>query len=328
MDFKEWDQLVISHQPTQFCQSGAWSEFQKILGRQYFFIKNAAGQALVIKNNLPGGQNYLFSSRGPILKKWSQESFLAMAEDVKKIAQEHNSIFWRVEPPNLLTSEKGWLPNFKIKNLVKSEDLQPPQTIILDLSRSEEELMAKMHQKTRYNIRLAEKHQVEIREGRPEEIEKFITLTHQTSNRNNFHSHPDNYYRKLIDLSKQKFDNFSVKLLLAEYQSQILVANIVVFFGDTATYLHGASSNEHRNLMAPHLLQWETIRMAKHLGFRYYDFWGVDEKKWPGVTRFKKGFSEETVQYPGTYDFIFNPGQYKIYQIIRALNRFRRRLVK
>jgi peptidoglycan pentaglycine glycine transferase (the first glycine) len=322
MDLKEWDQFIIEHHPTQFCQSGAWSEFQKLLGRQYFFIKNDAGQALVIKNDLPGGQNYLFSPQGPILKKWGQDSFLALTEEVKKIAQEQRSIFWRFEP--LMVD--NW--EIRITNLIKTKDIQPPQTIILDLFQSEAELLVKMHQKTRYNIRLAEKHGIKVREGAREEIEKFIFLTHQTSNRNNFHSHPDSYYRKLMALSKQNFANFSVKLFLAEYKDKVLVANLVIFFGDMVTYLHGASSDEDKNLMAPHLLQWETIRMAKNLGFRYYDFWGVDEEKWPGVTRFKKGFSEEITKYPGTFDLIFNPTQYKIYQIIRVLNRFRRRLIK
>jgi len=339
-DLKEWDQFVTSHQPTQFCQSGAWSEFQKILGRQYFFVKNDAGQALVIKTSLPGGQSYLFSPRGPLLAngewpmangQWRMAD--SLLEKIRELAKKEKSIFWRFEPPilskfseNFVTkSSELLITNYQ---LLRVDDVQPSQTVLLDLSASEEEMLNKMHYKTRYNIRLAEKHRVKIREGRPEEIEKFLALTHQTSLRQDFHPHPDDYYRKLMLLTQQSFENFSVKLMLAEYEGKTLVANLVIFFGDTVTYLHGASGDEYKNLMAPHLLQWETIKMAKRLGFRYYDFWGIDEKKWPGVTRFKRSFAGREIKYPGTFDLIFRPGPYKIYQIIRALNRFKQRLIR
>ena len=257
----------------------------------------------------------------------------SLLEKIRELAKKEKSIFWRFEPPilskfseNFVTkSSELLITNYQ---LLRVDDVQPSQTVLLDLSASEEEMLNKMHYKTRYNIRLAEKHRVKIREGRPEEIEKFLALTHQTSLRQDFHPHPDDYYRKLMLLTQQSFENFSVKLMLAEYEGKTLVANLVIFFGDTVTYLHGASGDEYKNLMAPHLLQWETIKMAKRLGFRYYDFWGIDEKKWPGVTRFKRSFAGREIKYPGTFDLIFRPGPYKIYQIIRALNRFKQRLIR
>ncbi len=110
-----------------------------------------------------------------------------------------------------------------------------------------------------------------------------------------------------------------VELFLADFKNKIIAANIVVFWEKTAIYLHGASDYEQRNLMAPHLLQWEQIKEAKKRGCIEYDFWGIDEKKWPGVTRFKKGFGGREVEYPGAFDLIFQPVWYKIYKIGRTL---------
>jgi lipid II:glycine glycyltransferase (peptidoglycan interpeptide bridge formation enzyme) len=111
----------------------------------------------------------------------------------------------------------------------------------------------------------------------------------------------------------------NLKLFIAEYEDRIIAANIVMFFGNRAVYLHGASSNECRNLMAPYLLQWEQIKEAKKQGCEIYDFWGIDEKKWPGVTRFKKGFGGEEIDYSGTFDFIFDKTWYEIYKIAKRI---------
>ncbi|MCX6741317.1 MAG: peptidoglycan bridge formation glycyltransferase FemA/FemB family protein [Candidatus Parcubacteria bacterium] len=337
---KEWDETVVHQTSSPFSQSWAWAEFQKRVGRQCFFIKNQAGQALLIKYPLPLDQNYLYAPRGPILDSWQKESFLSFLPDVRNLAAKEKSIFWRFDPPILsdfctngaresgtkwsarrirqLDGEAG-LPI--VKNCHQVADVQPPQTIILDLLVSEEEMLSKMHYKTRYNIRLAERHQIKIREGRPEEIEHFIRLLSQTSERDDFRPHPANYYRQMLIVPSSDVRDFSLKLLLAEYQGKILVANLVVFFGDTVIYLHGASADEYKSLMAPHLLQWETIKMAKARGYHYYDFWGIDEKKWPGVTRFKRGFAGQEVEYPGTFDFVFNPVLYAAYKLSRKILR-------
>ena len=116
-------------------------------------------------------------------------------------------------------------------------------------------------------------------------------------------------------------DSDSLRLIGAFYKEKLIAVNIVSFFGDMATYVHGASSSENRNLMAPYALQWETIKIAKTQGHKYYDFYGIDENKWPGVTRFKKGFSGEEANYPGTFDSAFNSIQYSIYKILRKLRR-------
>jgi len=108
-----------------------------------------------------------------------------------------------------------------------------------------------------------------------------------------------------------------VELFVAIYNKKIIVANIVMFYKETAIYLHGASDYQYRNLMAPYLLQWQQILEAKERGCSEYDFWGIDEKKWPGVTRFKRGFGGKEIVYPGAYDLVFQPTWYRIYKLAK-----------
>jgi len=113
----------------------------------------------------------------------------------------------------------------------------------------------------------------------------------------------------------------NVKLFAAEYQNKIIAANIVIFHGERATYLHGASDYEYRNFMAPYLLHWEVIKYARDHGFTEYDLWGIDEKKWPGVTRFKRGFGGKEINYIGSYDYVFQPFWYAMYKVRQSLKK-------
>jgi lipid II:glycine glycyltransferase (peptidoglycan interpeptide bridge formation enzyme) len=112
-----------------------------------------------------------------------------------------------------------------------------------------------------------------------------------------------------------------VRLYLARHKGDILAGALVAFFGGYATYLHGASSNYKRNLMAPYALHWMIMQQAKQAGFVYYDLYGINKKLWPGVTRFKIGFGGEEVVYPGAYDIVFKPVNYKIYKTLRFARR-------
>ena len=192
----------------------------------------------------------------------------------------------------------------------------------MDLTVGEEELLKNMHQKTRYNIRLAEKKEVKIRVGETQEdFEIFWSLCEDTSSRDNFKSHAKQYYQEIF---KILVPSGFTKLYLAEFEGKALAANLVYNFGDTSTYVHGASANEYRNLMAPHLLQWRQIQDAKADGYKYYDFWGVapddsKEHRWAGITRFKKGFGGQGVNYLGVYDLILKGFWYKIYKLAKKL---------
>jgi lipid II:glycine glycyltransferase (peptidoglycan interpeptide bridge formation enzyme) len=111
------------------------------------------------------------------------------------------------------------------------------------------------------------------------------------------------------------------RLLLARYNGKIISGLIVIFFGDTAFYVHGGSSNKERNVMSTYLLQWRAICLAKEKKYNFYDFYGIDENKWPGVTSFKKGFGGFEKDFLGTYDLIFNNVYYMFYMFFRSFFR-------
>lgn len=285
-----------------FLQSSDWTDFQKSLGREVWQIDGID----VIKRNLPFGKSYLYSPRcrGDFLSK----DFL---KKVRNIAKKENAIFFKIEPSYVesdSTSESK--PSLEKFGFVKGQDIQPRKTLILDITKSEKELLAQMHHKTRYNIRLAERKNIKIKKSK-EKFEDFWKLLQQTTKRDGFQPHPGEYYKKMLEIP-------GVELFAT---TKVIAANIVVFYKKTAIYLHGASDYKYRNLMAPYLLQWHQILEAKKQGCTEYDFWGIDEKKWPGVTRFKKGFNGREVEYPGAYDLVFQPIWYKIYKLARKAMR-------
>lgn len=247
---------------------------------------------------------YYYCPRGPVLANFENEVWQFLAAYLK----EQGAIFWRVEPHQLPN-------NFKFK---KTIDLQPHQTLLLDLSKSEEELLNEMHPKTRYNIRLAQKKEVVIIQGQSEQdFDNFWTLMTQTGERDAFRIHDQQHYHNLATANP----NF-IKLFLAYQGDKCLAAGLWSFYGHKVTYLHGASDHAARQLMAPYLLQWELIKQAKSQGYIYYDFFGIDAKKWPGVTRFKLGFGGRAVDYAGTYDLVFKPAKYWLYNLMRTIKRF------
>lgn len=259
--------------------------------------------AMIIKKPLIGPFFYWYAPRGP---RGEEKAINFLLSELKKKKSE--AVFLRLEPEELPSDEK-------IKNnFYKSIDLQPKKTLMLDLSPSEEELLKLMGQKTRYNIRLAEKKGVEIVSGTADDFAEFWRLMSLTGERDAFRLHDAAHYKKLISADE-------IKLFFARANDKNIAAGLFCFFGNRATYMHGASDNEARNLMSPHLLQWEVIKEAKKAGYKYYDFYGIDEKKWPGVTRFKLGFGGFVKEYPGTYDFVFRPGVYNLYGFLRKLRR-------
>jgi len=207
--------------------------------------------------------------------------------------------------------------------------MQPREILVMDISKSEEDLLAQMKQKTRYNIKLAEKKGVKIsvisEQGTVNNkyLGEFLRLVEITAKRDKITSHPESYYRKMFEIIPGDI----LKLYVAEYEGKIIAANLVLFFGRTATYMHGASDNEHRNLMAPYLLQWQQIVDAKKTGCGRYDFGGLktgtDDNSWQGITKFKQGFAPETktTKFPGCYDIILKPAKYNLYRALQKIKR-------
>ncbi len=286
--------------PGGFLQSPEWELFQKEAGRKTWRVDGV----LVIQHVLPLGFNYLYCPR-PDSGIMSHESGINVLEKIKVIAFEEKSIFLKIDPVANF--------QFSIFNFQKSNSLQPRRSLLLDLTQSTEELLRAMHEKTRYNVKLAERKGVSIAKGDPG---IFIKLLKETAKRDGFHLHPESYYQKLLDTQTSTLTN---ELFIAVYQNEPIAGAMINFYSPTgtATYLHGASTSAHRNVMAPYFLHWYVIQEAKNRGFHAYDFWGIDETHWPGVTRFKKGFGGEIIEYPLSLDILYKPFWYKLYRAIK-----------
>lgn len=302
---------------SSFLQSPEWEKFQQAVGRKTWRIQDI----LLIKHEMPFGFNYLYCPR-PNLGDRDLEEFLKIT---KEIAAEEKSIFLKVEPE---IADPGALKTLGFSRSAK--EIQPSETVILDLTQGEQEILARMHEKTRYNIRLAQKHGIETREL-GDGFDPVWEMFRETAERDKFYLHPKNYYEKMIEVLKSAG---LLKVFGAFHKNALVAANIMVFYsppledkssifrrgtqssngGGRVTYLHGAFIHAQRNLMAPYALHWHLIQEAKRNGFREYDFWGVSDK-YPGVTKFKRGFGGREVHYPGSFDLVLNPLQYNLYRM-------------
>jgi len=324
----ELNAFLFSQKYCQFLQSWQWGEFQKKNGNEVIRLAVKKEDQIVavvsiIKKALPLNSFYFFCPRGPVVSSKNEDEKLAILEfvyaEIIKLARKQKVIFFRFEPvfeiKSLTVHAYNAQKSLNLK-IEKSIDLEPKKTLVLNLEPDETDLLKSMHQKTRYNIRLAEKKGVKIVVVIASHFDDFWKLVGETSGRDSFRPHSISYYREMINL-----DERFIKMYVASYKNKIIAANIVSFFGDTVTYIHGTSSNEHRNMMAPYFLQWHCIKEAKSQGYKYYDFYGIDEKKWPGVTKFKRGFGGEKIEYPGTLDLIVANKWYNIYKLVRKLRR-------
>jgi len=203
-------------------------------------------------------------------------------------------------------------------------EVQSKSSLIINISSSEQALLAEMKQKTRYNISLAIRKGVKIRiSDEVSDMESFWQLVKQTSSRDGFAPHPKVYYKKMFEILNK---DQTIRLFLAEYKNKIVATNLVSFYGKVCTYLHGASSDMYREVMPTYLLQWQTILEAKKIGYQFYDFGGVNgstfnDPKWQGITRFKSGFATKTKpqEYLGSFELILNPVVYSAYKFIKQI---------
>jgi lipid II:glycine glycyltransferase (peptidoglycan interpeptide bridge formation enzyme) len=315
-----WEDFNTKSSYSSFLQSFAWGDFQKSEGINCFrfafeeaelkdgFSASArlVGIAQIFKHPLPLGKSYLYIPHGPIIdEKYDEtEAWNLLIEKLREIAKEEKSILLLSEPKQ----------NFNKVTFLKtsSKHVQAETTLVLNIGRQKKEILSQMKAKTRYNIKLAKRKGIKIYTSKNlNDISIFLNLAKETSKRDEFKLHPDNYYRNMLKyLAKERM----IELLLARFKNNWVAAILVMYYGDMATYLHGASSYHYRYLMAPHLLQWTAIKRAKKRGCRLYDFWGVTKSldpahHWAGFTRFKLGFAPATsiIEYPGPYEYVFSP---------------------
>lgn len=315
-------------QEIEFLQSESWLAFQEAIGKKTIRFSDGEFSANGIIHELPLVGRYLYVPRGPIAGTENREASIKNGIRTLLEKAQENRVGWiRIEPETetLLAD----IRKATERKVVKApHDTQPREILVADISRSEEELLAAMKPKTRYNIRLASRRGVKVFATREEKYRQaFLGLMQATSDRKEIVPHPRAYYERLLTALPEE----TCRLFVAEYEGQVLAANLLILFGATATYLHGGSSDTHRDAMAPYLLQWEQMRFAKEHGCTRYDFGGIRTEatdrqasaasSWQGITRFKTGFSPEAIPvvFPGAYDIILNPQTYLLYEYLRHL---------
>jgi lipid II:glycine glycyltransferase (peptidoglycan interpeptide bridge formation enzyme) len=318
-----------------FLQSDEWRKFQEAGGRKTFNISNEGFWANIIEHALPLVGKYFYIPRGPILEipntkfqipnkfKIKNSKLKITFSSLIELAKKNNAGWIRFDANNSqildIISE-----NWRVEKA--PHDMQPKELFMIDVSKPEEQLLSEMKSKTRYNIKVALKNNVKIAICDKQQvicdrsIDEFIRLVKITAQRDKITPHPDEYYRKMFKIIPEK----TLKIYQAEFEGRIIAANIVVFYGKVATYLHGASDNEYRNVMAPYLLQWQAMLDAKSVGCEKYDLGGIKTESsgpWTGITRFKIGFSSNAkpIKFSGSYDIVLNPLKYNIYKILQKI---------
>jgi len=315
-----WEQFIAEHPKAHILQTPAWGALKADFGWKPRFIRSGQVGAMVLFRRLPLGLTIGYIPRGPIgLGDW-EDIWL----EVDALCRQERAVFLRVEPdiwqPIEETDLSAQLPGF----INSKQTIQPPRTILIDLQPSEEEILQAMKSKTRYNIRLAERKDVEVTSS--DDIEAFHKMMLTTSQRDEFGIHSLAYYQRAYELFSPQA---ACQLLIATYNQKMLGGLMAFAHGDTAWYFYGASTDKERNRMPTYLLQWEAIRWAKNKGCKVYDLWGIPDHPeseleeqfmnrsdglW-GVYRFKRGFGGVIRRTIGAWDRVYQPSIYKLYQL-------------
>jgi lipid II:glycine glycyltransferase (peptidoglycan interpeptide bridge formation enzyme) len=317
----DWNQFLSFHPNAHLLQTGEWGELKSAFGWKPVRIISGNIGAQILFRKLALGFTVAYipklavSSRQPAVVQ-------ELWREIDSACKQNHAIFLKLEPDLWQGSESDQLSITNHQLRTSPHNIQPPRTILVDIKGFEEEILARMKQKTRYNIRLADKKGVTVRAW--DDIEAFHQMMLLTGKRDGFGVHSCEYYRRVYELLHPQQMG---ELLLAEYEDKPLAALFVARNGDRAYYLYGASTDEERNRMPTYLLQWEAMKWAKARGCQEYDLWGVPDEEeetleanfetrrdglW-GVYRFKRGFGGELKRAVQAMDKVYNPLLYWAY---------------
>lgn len=300
-----------------FLQTQSWLKFQEAVGNKTFRFDDSEMKANIIKHKLPFGKSYLYIPHGPDLdlseiKSGLKNEIKRFMDQLIALARQEGSIFIKIEPLEDAIMEIIYRRGFRLSK----KQVQPYRTIVLDLAKDENGLLAEMHHKTRYNIGIGEKKGLIFEESK--DIDAFLEILKKTAKADNFYTHNQDYYRKMMD-SFQSGNELEAKLFLVKHEQKVIAGEIVLIYGRKSYYLHGAMDRDYKNLMAPYFMHWQIIKWLKSRGVENYDFWGIDAKKWPGVTRFKSGWGGRFVEYPGSFDLSISRFWFILYKLARKI---------
>lgn len=308
-------------------QSAFWARFREALGWKALAFRSTANGGscamLLLVRRLAGGLHLAYVGHGPELAE-PASGREALLLGLTRALKPHlpRCLFLRFDLPWGREGE-GNLPEplRQAEGLWRAPmDIQPPNTVLVDIDLPDAALLQAMKPKTRYNVRLAEKHGVRVREGSLADLPAWYALYRQTARRDRITLHDEGYYRTLLELgSGGAGEAQTLTLLLAEHEGELVAGIIVATRGRRATYLYGASADRKRNLMPSYALQWQAMRLARERGCRTYDLFGIpphDDPSHPmhGLFRFKTGFGGAILNRLGCWDVALMPAAYRAYR--------------
>ena len=317
----DWDAFLATWPEAHLLQTSAWGELKDSFGwAAHRMVAGRAG-AQLLERRLAPGMRIGYVPMGPV-GNWLPDlvpSLLSLARTLRCFVLKLEPDAPDGSPLADQLRALGFAPSLHA--------VQPRRSLVVDLTPPEDEILARMHQKTRYNIRLAERKQVRVRPW--DDHPAFGAMMQTTAARDQFGVHTPAYYARAFDLFHARQE---CELLVAEFEGRPLAALMVFARGPRAWYLYGASTDDERNRMPTYLLQWEAMRWARRLGCRTYDLWGVPDAErqtleaqfegrgdglW-GVYRFKRGFGGELRRSIGAWDYPLQPLAYRLYRAVLA----------
>ena len=323
-DEEEYTSFLQNHERCNFQQSIEWARVKTSWKREVILAEDTNGKIIgslmVWVRKIPIFGYIMYSARGPVCDIHNIEVLQQLTEGAKQLAKKYKAIVLRIEP-DIESSDVKFREimlhlGYSIKDDAKNfrDEIQPRYVFRLDTKgKTEDEIFKNFHQKTRYNVRLATKKGVTIKDGTREDLKDFHKIMITTGIRDGFITRPLEYFEKMYD----ELGPEHMKILMAYYEDKPISGVIPIMYGNKTWYLYGASSNEHRNLMPNYLLQWEMIKIALKRHSDVYDFRGVpgiaDDSN--GLYRFKKGFGATYTEFIGEVYIAYKPLMYKLYKI-------------
>ena len=313
------DEFLETNKKSHFLQSPEWAKVKTDWKHEMLVVEedgNIKGTMSILLRKVPIFKRYImYAPRGFVCDEHDKETLAKLTEKAKEVAKKYKAFIFRLDPDisnddeefKKIVQEIGYKQKKNIKNI--DQVIQPKYVFRLKLTgKTEDELLASFNQKTRYNIRLAIKKGVTVREGSKEDLKIFYDIMKETGSRDNFFIRPLSYFEHLYDCMSPNH----VKLIIAEHEGNPIAAVMPIMYGNKVWYLYGGSSNKYRNLMPNYLLQFEMMKWGLKNNCDIYDFRGVSGFKNEndpqyGVYRFKKGFNGDFVEFVDELYIVFNP---------------------
>jgi len=332
-DGQQWNDFVAVSECCNITQSYEWGELAPHLGAEALRIgvvdeqgQLRAAMLLLITRAPVLRRPYIYAARGPVIDDPNSPALTVLLDFAKAEARKRGAFMLKVEP-SVPDGNERWLAALKKQGFCPNPyAVHVRNEWVLDLRPDEKELLAGMKEKWRYNIRLAGRKGVIVRRGEGQvDLDTFYRLYEVTSERDQFFINNKKHYEDVMRLYSE---GDRAALFLAEYEGKAIAGIIALRLGQWSWYMFGASSNEQRNLMPNHLLQWTAMQWARSHGCWYYNFRGIPEvleagqELW-GVYVFKRGFGGYALRFLETHDLVYQPVVYKLYMRLLEVKRKR-----